>query len=52
MTKRITETIPYDAGKAVKKLARDRVGRPKQEQVIQPKTRRKPKHKKTAGESD
>jgi hypothetical protein len=51
MRKRITETIPYDTGKAVKKLARERVGAPKQEKVIQPKSRRPPKHKKKEEES-
>jgi hypothetical protein len=51
MKKRITETIPYDTSKAVKRLARERVGGPKQEKVIQPKNKRKPKHKKKEEES-
>ncbi|MBV9761479.1 MAG: hypothetical protein JO340_13020 [Acidobacteriaceae bacterium] len=51
MPKRITETVPYDAAKAVRKLARERVGAPKQEKIIEPKNRRRPKHKKAEEES-
>jgi hypothetical protein len=43
--KKITETIAVDVPKAIKKLARERVGQPKAEKVIEPKRKRKkPKH--------
>ena len=46
MKKKISITAPYDKTKAVKRLARERVGQPHQEKVIVPKKARKPKHKK------
>jgi hypothetical protein len=43
----------FDQGKEVRKLARERVGPVKSSRPIEPKeTRRKPKHKKPAGESE
>jgi hypothetical protein len=47
VNKRITETIPVDIPKAIKKLARERIGQPPAEKVIvEKKKRKKPKHAK------
>ncbi|HTU46835.1 MAG TPA: hypothetical protein VMF91_17340 [Bryobacteraceae bacterium] len=43
-SKRISEKIKIDRGKATRKLARERVGQPPSEKVITPRTRRKPKY--------
>ncbi|HEX3681628.1 MAG TPA: hypothetical protein VHU83_03725 [Bryobacteraceae bacterium] len=43
-SKRISEKIKIDRGKATRKLARERVGQPPAEKVITPRIRRKPKY--------
>jgi len=44
---------PFDVGKEIKKLARERVGKVPPGKAIQPKRlRKKPKHKKPVSEED
>jgi hypothetical protein len=42
----------YDARKVVRELARERVGSVPPARVIEPKDKRKPKHKRPPGEED
>ena len=43
-SKKVSETIHIDRGKATRKLARQRVGQPPAQKIITPKIRRKPKY--------